>query len=206
MEATIQLRMVLRPPLAPVNTRVYGRDVMSDQLSAQDWLDRGLKALAAQGAGALKAESLAKAMGVSRGSFYWHFADIATFRTAILAHWQEVSSERVIADLEKAAKHENPLLLLLRRTFSSRLRVEKAVRSWATFDAEVRTAVQAIDRRRMDYIEGRLKASGLLEDVAQARTQFLYWAFVGYALSDKPLPKAKQAAVYDELVRIALGN
>jgi hypothetical protein len=98
------------------------------------------------------------------------------------------------------------LLLLLRRTFSSRLTLEKAVRSWATFDAGARTAVQAIDRRRMDYIEGRLKASGLAEHVAQARAQILYWAFVGYALSDKPLPMAKQEAVYDELVRIALSN
>ena len=206
MGVTIQLRMALRPQLAPVNTRVYSCDVMSDQLSAQDWLDRGLKALAAKGAGALKAESLAKSMGVSRGSFYWHFADIAAFRTAILAHWREVSAERVIADLEVAAEHENPLLLLLRRTFSSRLTLEKAVRSWATFDAGARTAVQAIDRRRMDYIEGRLKASGLAEHIAQARAQILYWAFVGYALSDKPLPKAKQEAVYDELVRIALSN
>jgi len=206
MEATIQLRMVLRPPLAPVNTQVYGRDAMSDQLSAQDWLDRGLRALAAKGAGALKAESLAKAMGVSRGSFYWHFADIAAFRAAILAQWREVSAERVIADLEIAAEHENPLLLLLRRTFSSRLTLEKAVRSWATFNAEARTAVRAIDRRRMDYIEGRLKTSGLAEDVAQARAQILYWAFVGYALSDKPLPKVKQEAMYDELVRIALGS
>lgn len=99
---------------------------MSDQLSAQDWLDRGLKALAAKGAGALKAESLAKSMGVSRGSFYWHFADIAAFRTAILAHWREVSAERVIADLEAAAEHENPLLLLLRRTFSSRLNARES--------------------------------------------------------------------------------
>jgi AcrR family transcriptional regulator len=163
--------MALRSQLAPVNTRLYGCDVMSDQLSAQDWLDRGLKALAAKGAGALKAESLAKSMGVSRGSFYWHFADIAAFRNAILAHWREVSAERVIADLEAAAEHGNPLLLLLRRTFSSRLTLEKAVRSWATFDAGARTAVQAIDRRRMDYIEGRLKASGLAEDVAQARAQ-----------------------------------
>jgi hypothetical protein len=66
--------------------------------------------------------------------------------------------------------------------------------------------VQAIDRRRIDYIEGQLKVSGLAEDVAQARAQILYWTFVGYALSDKRLPKAKQEAAYDELVRIALGN
>ncbi|MCL2429419.1 MAG: TetR/AcrR family transcriptional regulator [Alphaproteobacteria bacterium] len=179
---------------------------MPDQLSARDWLDQGLKALAANGAGALKADPLAKAMGVSRGSFYWHFADVAAFRTAILAHWREVSAERVIADLEAAGEGENPLLLLLRRTFSSRLTLERAVRSWATFDAEARNAVQAVDRRRIDYIDARLKASGFTEGVAEARAQILYWAFVGYALSDKALPKAEQEAVYDELARIALGK
>jgi len=64
--------------------------------------------------------------------------------------------------------------------------------------------VQAIDRRRMDYIEDRLRAAGRAADIAQARAQILYWAFVGYALSDKPLPKAKQEAVYEELVRFAM--
>jgi AcrR family transcriptional regulator len=182
---------------------VWYHGIMPDQLSAKDWLDQGLKTLAANGSGALKADPLAKALGVSRGSFYWHFADVAAFRAAVLAYWREVSAERVIADLE-AAKHENPLLLLLQRTFSSHLRLEKAVRSWATFDAEARNAVQAIDRRRTEYIEGRLKLSGLAEDIAQARAQILYWTFVGYALSDKQLPKAKQEAVYDELARIAL--
>jgi AcrR family transcriptional regulator len=49
---------------------------MADQLSATDWLRQGLKTLAQSGFTALKAEPLAKAMGVSRGSFYWHFADI----------------------------------------------------------------------------------------------------------------------------------
>jgi AcrR family transcriptional regulator len=197
--------MALRLPLASVNTVLYGRDIMSDQLSAQDWLDQGLKALATNGVAALKAEPLAKAMGVSRGSFYWHFADVGAFRTAILAHWREVSAERVIAGLEAAA-HENPLLLLLRRTFSSRLSLEKAVRGWAVFDAEARGAVQAIDRRRVDYIEVMLRKAGLAEDAAQARAQILYWAFVGYALSDKPLSKAKQDAVYEELARIALAS
>ena len=52
---------------------------MSDQLSAKDWVDQGLKALASSGFTALKAEPLAKALRVSRGSFYWHFADIAAF-------------------------------------------------------------------------------------------------------------------------------
>ena len=67
---------------------------MSDQLSAKDWLDQGLKTLAQKGFTALEAEPLAKAMGVSRGSFYWHFADINAFHAAVLAHWREVAAER----------------------------------------------------------------------------------------------------------------
>ena len=154
---------------------MYSRDIMSDLLSAKDWLDQGIKALAANGVSALKAEPLAKAMGVSRGSFYWHFADIGAFRTAILAYWREVSAERVIADLGAVGAGKDALLLLLRRTFSSRLSLEKAVRGWATFDAEARSAVQAIDRRRVDYIDGMLRAVGCEADIAQARAQILYW-------------------------------
>src|ERR1041385_4375800 len=107
---------------------------MGDQLSAQDWVNAGLKVLIKSGFTALKAEPLAKAMGVSRGSFYWHFADIGAYHAAILKHWSEVAAERIIADLEASSEHDNPLLLLLRRTFSSKLALEKAVRSWATVD------------------------------------------------------------------------
>src|SRR5882724_4100646 len=126
---------------------------MGDQLSAQDWVDQGLKTLAKSGFTALKAEPLAKAMGVSRGSFYWHFADIAAFHAAILKHWREVAAEQVIAGLEASAKDANPLALLLRRAFASKQALEKAVRSWAAIDPKARAAVQAIDRRRVDYVE-----------------------------------------------------
>jgi AcrR family transcriptional regulator len=180
------------------------RDIMADQLSATDWLEAGLKALAANGFPALKAEPLAKALGVSRGSFYWHFADLNAYHAAVLDHWREVAAERVIADLEAGEADESPLSRLLRRSFSGRLMLEKAVRSWATFDSRARAAVQAIDRRRLDYVESLLRGAGLPAETAQARAQILYWAFVGYALSDKPLPRAKQNAVLHELIGMGL--
>ena len=176
---------------------------MSDQLSARDWLDQGLKTLARDGFTALKAEPLAKAMRVSRGSFYWHFADIAAYHAAILARWHEVAAEQIIANVEAASKDENPLALLLGRVFSEKLTLEKAVRSWAAVDAKARTAVQAIDRRRLGYVENLLTQSGLSAEIARARAQILYWAFLGFALSDQQLPKARQQAVLDELLRIA---
>jgi AcrR family transcriptional regulator len=176
---------------------------MTDQLSAKDWLDQGLKTLASDGFTALKAEPLAKAMGVSRGSFYWHFADIGAFHAAILKHWREIAAEQIIANLEAHKSHDNPLASLLRQAFGGRLVLEKAVRTWATLDPVARSAVQAIDRRRLGYVESLFKASGLPDDVARARAQIIYWAFLGFALSDKPLPPARQAEVLEELLRMA---
>jgi len=176
---------------------------MTDQLSAKDWLDQGLATLAKNGFTALKAEPLAKALGVSRGSFYWHFADIGAYHAAILAHWREVAAEQIIANVEAGSQDDNPLALLLRRVFGEKLTLEKAVRTWASVDATARAAVQAIDRRRLGYVEGLLVQTGLTVDAARARAQILYWAFLGFALSDLPLPKARQQAVLEELLRMA---
>ena len=176
---------------------------MADQLSAKDWLDEGLKALAKGGFTALKAEPLAKRIGVSRGSFYWHFADIRAFHAALLKHWREVAAEQVIANLEAGAAHADPVEALLRQAFGGDPGLEKAVRSWASHDPMARAAVQAIDRRRLSYVEGMLGAVGIAPEAARARAQILYWAFLGFALTDKPLPRAQQQAVLDEMLRMA---
>jgi AcrR family transcriptional regulator len=176
---------------------------MADQLSAKDWLDQGLKTLAKRGFTALKADPLAKAMGVSRGSFYWHFADIAAFHAAVLDHWREVAAERVIAGLEAFTAGDNPLSVLVHRAFDGKPALEKAVRSWAAIDPKARAAVQAIDRRRLQYLEHMLRQSGLASDVACARAQILYWTYLGFALSDQPLSSARRLAMIDELLQMA---
>jgi AcrR family transcriptional regulator len=177
---------------------------MADQLSAKDWLDQGLKTLATSGFTALKAEPLAKALGVSRGSFYWHFTDVGAFHAAVLDHWREVAAEQIISDVEAESPDRNALPTLLRRVFGDKPPVlESAMRSWAAHDASARATVQAVDQRRLGYVENQLKASGLPAETARARAQILYWAFLGFALSDKALSRPKQAALLDELLRFA---
>ena len=132
---------------------------MTEQLSADDWIKQGLKALAKNGFTALKADPLARAMGVSRGSFYWHFADLGAFHADVLKRWREIAAEQIIADVEAAG--DEPLKALLRRSFGARLDLERAVRSWAAFDTAAQGAVRAIDRRRIDYIETLLAMRGL---------------------------------------------
>lgn len=174
---------------------------MTEQLSADDWTRQGLKALANGGFTALKADPLAKAMGVSRGSFYWHFADLRAFHGAVLKRWREIAAEQIIADVE--AGGDEPLMALLRRSFGARLDLERAVRNWAAFDAAAQGAVRAIDRRRVDYIEELLEKRGLEPAMAQARAQILYWTFLGFALSGTPVPAARLSRLLDEILRMA---
>ena len=75
---------------------------MTKRLSAQDWIDFALKTLAREGFQALKADVLAKQLGVSRGSFYWHFADIGAYHAAVLTRWREIATEQIIAGVEAA--------------------------------------------------------------------------------------------------------
>lgn len=173
---------------------------MTEQLSADDWIRQGIKALTRSGFTALKADPLAKAMGVSRGSFYWHFADLGAFHTAILKRWREIAAEEIIAGVE--ADSDEPLTALLRRTFGARLDLERAVRNWAAFDPAAQAAVRAIDRRRLDYIEGLLQRRGFSATIAQARAQILYWIFLGFALSGTPVPPARLQGLLDEIQRM----
>lgn len=173
---------------------------MAEQLSADDWINQGIKALAKSGFTALKADPLAKAMGVSRGSFYWHFADLGAFHAAILKRWREIAAEQIIADVEAASGE--PLKALLRRSFGARLDLERAVRNWAAFDAAAQGAVRAIDRRRIDYIEALLAKRGLAPAPAQARAQILYWTFLGFALSGTPVPAARLQGLIGELLQM----
>ncbi|WP_453948805.1 TetR/AcrR family transcriptional regulator [Bradyrhizobium sp. USDA 377] len=173
---------------------------MTEQLSADDWTSQGLKTLARNGFTALKADPLAKAMGVSRGSFYWHFADLGAFHAAVLKRWREIAAEQIIADVEAAG--DEPLQALMRRSFGARLDLERAVRNWAAFDAGAQGAVRAIDRRRLDYIEQLLEKRGLAPATATARAQILYWTFLGFALSGAPVPAARLQGMLDEILRM----
>ena len=173
---------------------------MTEQLSADDWIKAGLKALAKGGFTALKADPLAKTMGVSRGSFYWHFADLGAFHAAILKRWREIAAEQIIADVE--AGSDEPLKALLRRTFGARLDLERAVRNWAAFDPAAQAAVRAIDRRRLDYIETLLERRGLNATMAQGRAQILYWTFLGFALSGPQPSAARLQGLIDEILRM----
>ena len=59
------------------------------RLTRPDWLLAGFQALAEAGPVALKAEPMARRLGTTKGSFYWHFADVPDFHRQMLSLWAE---------------------------------------------------------------------------------------------------------------------
>src|SRR4051795_8563186 len=65
------------------------------------WIDAGLRALAAGGPDAVRVEPLAKALGVTRGVFYWHFEDRRALLEAMLETWERRSTDEVLERVER---------------------------------------------------------------------------------------------------------
>lgn len=166
--------------LLRVNTPVYGRG-MTERLSKADWIAHGLRTLTSDGVAGLKVGSMATGLQVSRGSFYWHFEDIADFRSQLLKSWQERTTDQVIRELETEARPER-LKQLLTRAFDARPTIDRAIRSWAAEDEDVAAIVASVDARRIAYIADLVAAAGVERQRAQRRATFLYWAWLGQTL------------------------
>ena len=118
---------------------------------------------------------------VSRGSFYWHFRDIADFRAQILRSWQESTTDQVIQEIAEQAEPDR-LRHLMRRAFSMKRSLDRAIRSWAAEDENVAAIVASVDARRVAYIAKLLVAAGVESQKALPRAAFMYWAYLGQAI------------------------
>ena len=172
---------------------------MSDRLSTSDWIDHGLRTLAAQGPGALKVGPMAARLKVSRGSFYWHFRDIGDFRDALLRTWQERLTDQVIRNLDARQGEPGLLSRLLRDAFSSERQLDRAMRSWAAEDRGVAAIVASVDARRVARIAKLLADAGVDRERARHRAAFLYWAFLGQVAVMEPRLAALPAAALDDI-------
>jgi len=177
---------------------------MTDRLTAQDWIDFALTTLAAEGFDALKADVLARKLGVSRGSFYWHFSDLGTFHARVIERWKQMATEGIIADLERYDSSEERLEVLVRRGFGHDAVLEIRMRAWADHNAEVARVLSDIDRRRRAYMEQMLAEAGIAPPLAATRAQLLYWTYLGAALSRSRLTGERLHRIVAELKLIGL--
>ena len=184
---------------------LYGQ-LMTERLTAQDWIDFALQTLARTGFDALKADVLARKLGISRGSFYWHFTDIGTFHARVIEHWKQAATEAIIVDIERHKSPEQRFDALLRLAFGHGASLEIRMRTWAENNAEAQRAVSDIDRRRREYIERLLAEAGVAPTQAATRAQLVYWTYLGAAVSRSRLTGERLDQALAELKRIGLGG
>jgi AcrR family transcriptional regulator len=145
------------------------------------WIEEGLRALAAGGPDAVRIELLAKAIGVSRGGFYWHFPDRTTLLAQMLDTWERASTDEVLARVESEGGDARTKV---RRagalTFSEwLLPIDLAVRDWARRDPAIAERLRRVDNSRMDYLRSQFGAFCPDEDEVEARSMLAFSLLIG---------------------------
>ena len=119
------------------------------------WIDEGLRALAAGGPDAVRIEPLARALGVTKGGFYWHFKDRRALLDEMLDAWEQTVVDDVIEQVEAGggdARARLRRLFALAGSGGELLEVDLAIRDWARRDEAVAKRLRRVDNRRMDYL------------------------------------------------------
>ncbi len=146
------------------------------------WVEEGLRALAAGGPDAVRIDSLAKTLGVTRGGFYWHFEDRAALLEEMLDEWERISVDEAIEQVEgKPGDAQEKLRRLFALAAGSRelLKIDLAVRDWARRDKAVARRLRRVDNRRMEYMRSLFGELCADEDEVEVRCLFAFSLFVG---------------------------
>jgi AcrR family transcriptional regulator len=159
----------------------------STTLDAAAWVEAAFDALAEGGIDAVRVDPLAKRLGVTRGSFYWHFKDRDALHQAMLRQWRERASYQIVNRIERTAAAPGERLMRLLDLPHSSPRasrgaaIELAIRLWSRRDKQAAKAVRHIDRVRLDYFAKLLQAQGVDKEEARRRAYLFYAALMAEA-------------------------
>jgi len=131
----------------------------STRLSPEKWIDAGFAALCADGPSCLAAEPLARRLGTTKGSFYWHFKDVPAYHAALVRQWHAQALADVVAHLQAGDASDARL-----RAFGHNILdtpTESALRVWAQSDATVAASIAEVDAERLAYLQLQLNHFGL---------------------------------------------
>ena len=144
------------------------------RLSAADWAQAALDVIAEQGVSAVTVESLARQLGVTKGSFYWHFPTREALLKAALERWENQDIDNVLSQVEPIADARARLGELFRRT-------GREAKSHAIYSALLRAldhplvqpVMERVSRRRMDFLSLAYRQVGMSRAQAMHRARLI---------------------------------
>ena len=161
-------------------TELKNKPSAAARLDRNAWARAGLDILAEHGVDGVRVEPLAKRLGVTKGSFYWHFRDRADLLDAMLESWRRRATLAIIERVDLSGQSaETRLRTLLALAFAGPnaekgTDVELAIRLWGRRDLRARQILAEVDELRLSYFTQLLESAGMAGDEARAPALLSY--------------------------------
>ncbi|MGW2558605.1 TetR/AcrR family transcriptional regulator [Streptomyces sp. NPDC001514] len=154
------------------------------------WIEAGLEALAQGGPDAVRVETLAAELGVTKGGFYGYFDGRPALLAEMLDEWERRCTKEVLAQVDaEGGDAAESFRRVGQLTFSEDLhRIDLAVRVWARHDQSVATRLRRIDNERMEFLR-KVFGSFLTDpDEIEARSTLAFALAIGrhFIVADHP--------------------
>jgi AcrR family transcriptional regulator len=176
--------------------------------SVDDWIQTGYAILAEEGIKALKIDRLCERLGMTKGSFYWHFEGMPHYRAALIATWGELRDEdrRSFDDVGDLAPRERLARMMSALVSSRHWRLERAMREWARLDESVAASVRASDRRVLLAVRQAFLDYGFAAEDAELRANVVFAAGIGFLHLSGPTPGPGAAARGERFLDLVLAR
>ena len=151
------------------------------RLSAEDWAQAALDLVAEQGVAAVAVEPLARRLGVTKGSFYWHFPSRDALLQAALERWEAIEQESVFGSLEAVPDPRarlRELFLMVAHEVKPLVIYSELLK--ALDHPAVQPVINRVSQRRLDYLVASFRQAGLGRTEAQHRARLAYSAYLGF--------------------------
>ena len=173
------------------------------RLSRDQWLKGALDALSREGGSRIRVERLAADLGVTTGSFYWHFEGRDDFMRQLLDYWRQVSTTQVMEHVDTVPGDARARLLELMR-FVVREdigRYETAVIAWASHDPEVAAYAADAVHARAEYVSRLFIEMGFDSEEAALRASALagYMSLIFSPFAPRGVPLEERLRTIERL-------
>jgi len=180
---------LMSEPLAPAMTEdgllivpPNPEDRERTRLSADDWARAALDLLAEQGVAAVAVEPLARRLGVTKGSFYWHFSSRDALLQAALDVWeareQEVAFIPLLERMPEPRERMRALIHMIAEEYTSHVIFAELIK--AAEHPCVQPVIERVSKRRLDYLTIAFRQAGMDATDAQHRARLGYTAYIGF--------------------------
>lgn len=151
------------------------------KVSKATWLEAGLTVLSEIGPDGLTIERLCTMAERSKGSFYFHFASVESYKSDLLAYWESNYTDDVEKGVMAHLSRVDQRLALPAQAAALSNRVELAIRVWSHFDDKAKTEIRKVDARRIAFVASAIEQTdGVDTETAKKLATIEYAAFLGF--------------------------